>query len=84
MQQLRHQQLFREDIRDLFVLTIDPETARDFDDAISLTKNEYDHWRLGVHIADVSHFIPLDSELDKEAILYIFPKELMTLPCGMM
>ena len=58
----------REDIRDLFVLTIDPETARDFDDAISLTKNEYDHWRLGVHIADVSHFIPLDSELDKEAI----------------
>ena len=48
-------------------LTIDPADARDFDDAISLVKLECGHWRLGVHIADVPHFVQADSPLDVEA-----------------
>ncbi len=49
------------------VITIDPKTARDFDDAISLKRIENGHWQLGVHIADVSHFVPFKSDLDNEA-----------------
>lgn len=49
------------------VITIDPKTARDFDDAISLNKTENGHWQLGVHIADVSHFVRPNTELDNEA-----------------
>jgi len=49
------------------VATIDPKEARDFDDAISLEQLENGHWRLGVHIADVSHFVPKKSALDDEA-----------------
>ena len=49
------------------VITIDPAEARDFDDAISLRRIENDHWLLGVHIADVSHFVVEDSPLDIEA-----------------
>ena len=51
------------------VVTIDPKTARDFDDAISLKRIENGHWELGVHIADVSHFVPFRSKLDTEAYL---------------
>lgn len=50
------------------IVTIDPATARDFDDAISLTRNPEGTWRLGVHIADVSHFVPQGSALDAEAL----------------
>ncbi len=49
-------------------LTIDPADARDFDDAISLTQLDNGHWRLGVHIADVSHFVRPKSTLDREAL----------------
>ena len=49
------------------VITIDPVDARDFDDAISLTTLENGGWRLGVHIADVSHFVRPKSALDREA-----------------
>lgn len=49
------------------IITIDPVDARDFDDAISLSQDERGHWRLGVHIADVSHFVPAGSALDREA-----------------
>src|SRR5207248_690334 len=50
------------------IVTIDPVDARDFDDAISLTKNpETGHWHLGVHIADVAHFVPPGGSLDLEA-----------------
>jgi ribonuclease R len=49
------------------IVTIDPADARDFDDAISLTRTKDDGWRLGVHIADVSHFVPPHSALDEEA-----------------
>ncbi|QDS86904.1 Ribonuclease R [Rosistilla ulvae] len=57
----------RRDLTDLLTLTIDPYDARDFDDAISLQEIENDHWRLSVHIADVSHFIPEGSILDQDA-----------------
>lgn len=57
----------RQDLTDLTVLTIDPTDARDFDDAISLERLENGHWRLGVHIADVSHFVPARTALDTEA-----------------
>lgn len=57
----------RTDFTTKTVITIDPKTARDFDDAISLERIENDHWLLGVHIADVSHFVPYRSEIDREA-----------------
>lgn len=57
----------RQDFRDVFTLTIDPLDARDFDDAISVRKIKEDEWEIGVHIADVSHYCPPGSALDKEA-----------------
>ncbi len=59
----------RLDLTQLTVVTIDPVDARDFDDAISLERLPGGHWRLGIHIADVSHFVPVDSPLDQEARL---------------
>ena len=57
----------RTDLTDLTVVTIDPFDARDFDDAISLERLDNRDWRLGVHIADVSHFVRPQSPLDREA-----------------
>jgi ribonuclease R len=57
----------RTDLTELITITIDPVDARDFDDAISLEKTAQGHWRLGVHIADVSHFVPPRTALDREA-----------------
>lgn len=57
----------RVDCRQDPVVTIDPEDAKDFDDAISLEKVGHANWRLRVHIADVSHYIRPGSALDKEA-----------------
>ncbi len=58
----------REDFTDWLTITIDPIDAKDFDDAISLTIDpKSKHWLLGVHIADVSHFAPPGSALDREA-----------------
>lgn len=57
----------RTDFTETTVITIDPKTARDFDDAISLQQLDNGHWELGVHIADVSHFVPYRSDLDTEA-----------------
>ena len=59
----------RIDLRDVETVTIDPATAKDFDDAITLSRDEKGHYLLGVHIADVSHFVEKDSTLDKEAFL---------------
>ena len=50
------------------IVTIDPADARDFDDAISLVRLDNGHWRLGVHIADVSHFVRPRTALDREAL----------------
>jgi len=70
----RQAERFREEVpagrRDLtgrVIVTIDPVDARDFDDAISLERIDRGHWLLGVHIADVSHFVEEGSPLDQEA-----------------
>lgn len=57
----------RRDIRDRFLVTIDPVDARDFDDAISVARSVRGGWMLGVHIADVSHYVDWDSSIDLEA-----------------
>lgn len=57
----------RKDFRKITTFTIDPDTAKDFDDALSIQKLENGNWELGVHIADVSHYVQPDSILDKEA-----------------
>ncbi|HUU19717.1 MAG TPA: ribonuclease R [Sedimentisphaerales bacterium] len=57
----------RDNITDKVIITIDPPDAKDFDDAISLEKNADGNRVLGVHIADVSHFVQQDSPLDTEA-----------------
>ncbi len=61
----------RTDLRDLLAFTIDPETAKDFDDAISV-RREGDGLRAWVHIADVSHFVPAGSPLDRGAAARAF------------
>lgn len=57
----------RRDIRDCFAITIDPVDARDFDDAISVARTVRGGWMLGVHIADVSHYVGWESAIDLEA-----------------
>jgi ribonuclease R len=58
----------REDLRNKFIVTIDPDDARDFDDAIDVERIENEGgWRLGIHIADVSAYVTLNSALDREA-----------------
>jgi ribonuclease R len=57
----------REDLTAMPIVTIDPVDARDFDDAISLQRTEQGHWQLGVHIADVSHFVQPGTKLDRQA-----------------
>ena len=57
----------REDLRDQLIITIDPDDARDFDDAINVQRLP-GGWRLGVHIADVSHYVKTGGALDREAL----------------
>ncbi len=57
----------REDFRNVFTLTIDPKDAKDFDDAISLRKLSPTLWEVGVHIADVTHYVKPGDIIDKEA-----------------
>ena len=57
----------RKDITGDLIITIDPPDAKDFDDAVSLTRDEHGQWVLGVHIADVSHFVPEGSALDRSS-----------------
>ena len=58
----------REDLREKFIVTIDPDDARDFDDAIDVDKiDDEGGWRLGVHIADVSAYVTPGNALDREA-----------------
>jgi len=57
----------REDLRNQFIVTIDPDDARDFDDAINVEKLPNGGWQLGVHIADVAAYVEPGSALDREA-----------------
>ncbi|MFA5095368.1 MAG: ribonuclease R [Candidatus Paceibacterota bacterium] len=57
----------RRDFRKTLTFTIDPENAKDFDDAISFKEIEKDKYEIGIHIADVTHYVKIGSELDKEA-----------------
>jgi ribonuclease R len=57
----------RRDFREVLTFTIDPEDAKDFDDAISIKPIKKGWWEIGVHIADVSHFVTPGTQLDEEA-----------------
>lgn len=57
----------RRDMRDVLTFTIDPKDAKDFDDALSFAKLENGNYEIGVHIADVSHYLTPGNELDDEA-----------------
>ena len=75
----------RLDLRDEFILTIDPASAKDFDDALSLKTDEKGQRVLGVHIADVSHYVQPGSALDNEASergtsVYLVDKVIPMLP----
>ena len=75
----------RRDLRGEFIVTIDPKSAKDFDDAISLTRDDAGRRVLGVHIADVTHFVRPGSALDREArkrgtSVYLVDKVIPMLP----
>ena len=57
----------REDFRDIFTITIDPKDAKDFDDALSLRQLSSTQWEVGVHIADVTHYVKPGDLIDREA-----------------
>jgi len=57
----------RSDYRNVWTITIDPEDAKDFDDALSLQKLPSGNWEVGVHIADVTHYVKANTILEKEA-----------------
>jgi len=59
----------RRDFRDTTTFTIDPYNAKDFDDALSVKKLDSDNYEIGIHIADVSHYVKENNILDKEALL---------------
>ena len=58
----------RRDFRNITTFTIDPADAKDFDDALSLKKLDNGNWEIGVHIADVTHYLKTKTILDKEAV----------------
>lgn len=58
----------RRDMRNITTFTIDPADAKDFDDALSIQQLENGNWEIGVHIADVSHYVKPGTLLDKEAV----------------
>ena len=75
----------REDFRDVTTFTIDPKDAKDFDDALSLRPTAHGHWEVGVHIADVTHYVRPDDVIDREAFnratsVYLVDRTIPMLP----
>ena len=75
----------RRDMRDEILMTIDPADAKDFDDAISFKELENGNYEIGIHIADVSHYVTPGSKLDKEAFkrefsVYLVDRTIPMLP----
>lgn len=78
----------RRDIRDIPTFTIDPEDAKDFDDALSFVDNKDGTYQIGIHIADVSHYVTRGSALDDEAqerttSVYLVDRTIPMLPEGL-
>jgi ribonuclease R len=75
----------RKDFRQVLTFTIDPEDAKDFDDAISFRLLENGHFEVGVHIADVTHYVKPKTQLEKEAVdratsVYLVDRTIPMLP----
>ncbi len=75
----------REDMREVTTFTIDPRDAKDFDDALSIRQLEKDVWEVGVHIADVSHYVHEGDIIDREAqrratSIYLVDRTISMLP----
>ncbi|MDD3940763.1 MAG: ribonuclease R [Candidatus Pacebacteria bacterium] len=75
----------RRDFREILTMTIDPADAKDFDDAISFRKLENGNYEVGVHIADVSHYLKEDTKMNEEAIfretsVYLVDRTIPMLP----
>lgn len=75
----------RRDFREVTTFTIDPEDAKDFDDALSFQKLDNGHYEIGVHIADVTHYVKPNSLLEKEAFdratsVYLVDRTIPMLP----
>lgn len=75
----------RRDFRNILTFTIDPYDAKDFDDAISFKEIDKNTFEVGIHIADVSHYVKIGSELDREAIkrgtsVYLVDRTIPMLP----
>jgi ribonuclease R len=75
----------REDFREVFTITIDPKDAKDFDDALSLRRISSGSWEVGVHIADVTHYVKPGDIIDREAVnratsVYLVDRTIPMLP----
>ncbi len=75
----------RRDMRDVTTFTIDPHDAKDYDDALSVRQLENGHWEVGVHIADVTHYVKPNTILDQEAYdratsIYLVDRTIPMLP----
>lgn len=85
----------RRDFRAITTLTIDPADAKDFDDALSIRRLDNGNWEIGIHIADVAHYVPPHTTLDREAsrratsvylvdrVLPMFPEKLSNVVCSL-